>query len=66
MPAELRDLARAHLIDLLDRERAAIVDAGVDWIIGQSPDLQGRRPREETWMLVDREFDAYRDLVVAG
>ncbi len=56
--------ARLLLIDLLQRERAAIVDAGTDWIIRTSPDLRGRRPRAETWMLVEREFDAYRDHLI--
>lgn len=60
--------SKAHLllIDLLRRERAAIVDAGTDWIIRTSPDLRGRRPRAETWMLVEREFDAYRDRLIDG
>jgi len=56
--------ARLLLLDLLLRERVAIVDAGTDWIIRTSPDLRGKRPRAETWMLVEREFDAYRDRLV--
>ncbi len=64
--APLREEARALLLSLLQEEREAIVNAGTDWIIRRSPDLQGRRPRDETVMLVQREFDAYRDLIVDG
>ncbi|MEZ4450152.1 MAG: HAMP domain-containing sensor histidine kinase [Nannocystaceae bacterium] len=56
--------ARALLEALLAEERAAIIDAGVDWITRASPDLQGRRPREETVMLLEREFTAYADLIL--
>ncbi|HFE46029.1 MAG TPA: sensor histidine kinase [Nannocystis exedens] len=56
--------ARILLLDLLQRERAAIIDAGTDWIIRKSPDLRGRRPRAETSMLVEREFEAYRDRLI--
>lgn len=63
---ELREEARARLIELLEEDREAVIDAGTDWIIRRSPDLQGKRPRDETLMLVQREFDAYRDLIVDG
>ena len=62
----LTPAALDRLRELLDRRRAAIVDAGTDWITAQSLDLQGRRPRAETRMLVDREFDAYRALLIDG
>lgn len=60
MGPRLPDEAREALILLLDREGVSLRATAVDWVIRESVDLQGRRPRAETEDLVERSFEAWR------
>jgi len=42
------------LLGLLARRRDDVLERGTDWVFALAPDLQGRRPRDETRSLVDR------------
>ncbi|MDC3961113.1 STAS domain-containing protein [Polyangium jinanense] len=44
----------AALLGLLARRRDDVLARGTDWVFALAPDLQGKRPREETENLVDR------------
>ena len=43
----------SFLTDYLREHRAEVVERATDWVINQSRDLQGKRPREETRKLVE-------------
>jgi signal transduction histidine kinase len=60
-----QDLDSLPLLALLIEEhREEIIEVGVDWVRAQSQDLRGRRPRRETFALVEREFEVYRALML--
>ncbi|MDI3283463.1 STAS domain-containing protein, partial [Polyangium sp. 15x6] len=44
----------AALLGLLARRRDDVLERGTDWVFALAPDLQGKRPREETQSLVDQ------------
>lgn len=45
------------------RRRADIADRATDWVIAAAPDLQGKRPREETKRLVEKVIDVNQAII---
>ncbi len=60
LPAEAKEALRS----LLARDGAELRARAVDWVIRESVDLQGRRPRGETVDLVERSFAAWQDYLL--
>jgi anti-anti-sigma factor len=54
------------LFDILKRRRADIADRATDWVIAAAPDLQGKRPREETKRLVEKVIDVNQAIIERG
>ncbi len=50
---------RAKIGRFLVEQREAIVEAGTSWVVRTAVDLQGRRPRSETEVLVARVVDLH-------
>lgn len=47
------DPVRQFLADYLREHRSTVIETATDWVVSQSRDLRGSRPREETRKLVD-------------
>jgi anti-anti-sigma regulatory factor len=56
----------AALLGLLARRREDVLERGTDWVFALAPDLQGRRPRDETRVLVDRVITTNVAVLAAG
>ncbi|MDI1444582.1 STAS domain-containing protein [Polyangium sp. 6x1] len=56
----------AALLGLLARRRDDVLERGTDWVFALAPDLQGRRPREETQSLVDRVITTNLAVLASG
>ncbi len=63
LPKSARASASSILLDILQRLSNEITEAGTDWVIEVSPDLQGKRPRDETKRLVERVVAVNRAIV---
>jgi rsbT co-antagonist protein RsbR len=50
----MNEVVRQFLFDYLRDHRAEVVARATDWVVGESRDLQGKRPREETQRLVEK------------
>lgn len=54
------------LVDILARRRNDIAERATDWVITTAPDLQGKRPRDETKRLVERVISVNLAIIENG
>jgi len=54
------------LLDLLERRGDDVLERATDWVVARSPDLQGKRPRDETRALVAQVIEANIAVLARG
>lgn len=66
MAESARDASSSVFFDILARRRDDIAERATDWVVGTSPDLQGKRPRAETKRLVERVIEVNVAVIEKG